>query len=292
LTEKMMDLTNINDIKALLARHGFRFSKSMGQNFLTAAWVPEDIADSAGIDKDTGVLEIGPGIGCLTEQLSMRAGKVVSVEIDKALKPVLRETLGGCENVEIVFDDVLKVDIPSLLDEKMPGMRHVVCANLPYNITTPILMRFLQSGLPIRSITVMVQKEVADRFCAAPGDDAYGAVTAVLSYYGKATRLFTVSAGNFMPRPKVDSAVMQIRLYDTKPVVPQDEALMLNVVRAAFGQRRKTLLNALSSGLSSYGKQELTDAVQRCGLSPNVRGETMSIAQFAALADALCAART
>ena len=130
-----MDLTNINDIKALLARHGFRFSKSMGQNFLTAAWVPEDIADSAGIDKDTGVLEIGPGIGCLTEQLSMRAGKVVSVELDKALKPVLRETLGGCENVEIVFDDVLKVDIPSLLDEKMPGMRHVVCANLPYNVT-------------------------------------------------------------------------------------------------------------------------------------------------------------
>ena len=141
-----MDLTNINDIKALLARHGFRFSKSMGQNFLTAAWVPEDIADAAGLDKDTGVLEIGPGIGCLTEQLSMRAGKVVSVEIDKALKPVLRETLGGCENVEIVFDDVLKVDIPSLLDEKMPGMRHVVCANLPYNVTGPVISKLLEIG--------------------------------------------------------------------------------------------------------------------------------------------------
>ena len=157
-----MDLTNINDIKALLARHGFRFSKSMGQNFLTAAWVPEDIADSAGIDKDTGVLEIGPGIGCLTEQLSMRAGKVVSVEIDKALKPVLRETLGGCENVEIVFDDVLKVDIPSLLDEKMPGMRHVVCANLPYNVTGPVISKLLESGC-FDCVTVMIQREVARR---------------------------------------------------------------------------------------------------------------------------------
>ena len=173
-----MDLTNINDIKALLARHGFRFSKSMGQNFLTAAWVPEDIADSAGIDKDTGVLEIGPGIGCLTEQLSMRAGKVVSVELDKALKPVLRETLGGCENVEIVFDDVLKVDIPSLLDEKMPGMRHVVCANLPYNVTGPVISKLLEIGC-FDSVTVMIQREVARRICAKPGTGDYRSVHGV-----------------------------------------------------------------------------------------------------------------
>ena len=288
-----MNLTNLSVIRDVMARHGLQFQKQFGQNFLTNEAIPRHIAESAleNAAAPRYVLEIGPGIGCLTQELCDRADRVVSLEIDRGLIPVLEETMAGKDNFTLLSCDAMKADLAKIWQEYFHNQPVLICANLPYNITTPILMRFLQSGLPIRSITVMVQKEVADRFCAAPGNDAYGAVTAVLSYYGKATRLFTVSAGNFMPRPKVDSAVMQICLYDTKPVVPQDEALMLNVIRAAFGQRRKTLLNALSSGLSGYGKQELTDAVQRCGLSPNVRGETMSVAQFAALADALCAAR-
>ena len=225
-----MDLTNINDIKALLARHGFRFSKSMGQNFLTAAWVPEDIADSAGIDKDTGVLEIGPGIGCLTEQLSMRAGKVVSVEIDKALKPVLRETLGGCENVEIVFDDVLKVDIPSLLDEKMPGMRHVVCANLPYNVTGPVISKLLEIGC-FDSVTVMIQREVARRICAKPGTGDYGAFTVFVNWFAHPELLFDVQPGCFIPQPKVTSSVIRLTRRSEPPAEVKSEAMFMRVER-------------------------------------------------------------
>lgn len=283
-----MDLTNINDIKALLARHGFRFSKSMGQNFLTAAWVPEDIADSAGIDKDTGVLEIGPGIGCLTEQLSMRAGKVVSVELDKALKPVLRETLGGCENVEIVFDDVLKVDVPALLEEKMPGMRHVVCANLPYNVTGPVISKLLESGC-FDSVTVMIQREVARRICAKPGTGDYGAFTVFVNWFAQPELLFDVQPGCFIPQPKVTSSVIRLTRRSEPPAEVKSEAMFMRVVKAAFAQRRKTLLNALSAGFGEMSKETVEKCLTDSGFDPKVRGEVLSIGEFAKIADAFCA---
>lgn len=283
-----MNLTDYRDITALLQRHGFRFSKSMGQNFLTAAWVPEDIADAAGLDERTGVLEIGPGIGCLTEQLSMRAGKVVSVEIDKALKPVLRETLGGCENVEIVFDDVLKVDIPSLLDEKMPGMRHVVCANLPYNVTGPVISKLLESGC-FDCVTVMIQREVARRICAKPGTGDYGAFTVFVNWFAQPELLFDVPPGCFIPQPKVTSSVIRLTKCAEPPAEVKSEAMFMRVVKAAFAQRRKTLLNALSAGFGEMSKETVEKCLTDSGFDPKVRGEVLSIGEFAKIADAFCA---
>ncbi len=281
-----MELTNINDIKALLARHGFRFSKSMGQNFLTAAWVPEDIADAAGIDGDTGVLEIGPGIGCLTEQLSLRAGKVVSVELDTALRPVLAETLAGRDNVEIVYGDVLRLDIPSLLDEKMPGMRRVVCANLPYNVTGPVISGLLKCGC-FDSVTVMIQREVARRICAQPGTGDYGAFTVFANWYAQPEPLFDVSPDCFIPQPKVTSSVIRLNCRKTPPAGVKSEELFMRVVRAAFAQRRKTLLNALSAGFGELSKESIEKCLESCGIDPRVRGEMLSIGEFVKIADAL-----
>ena len=195
-----MELTNLRQVQALLQRHGFRFSKSMGQNFLTAAWVPERIAEEAGLDQNTGVLEVGPGVGCLTEQLSLRAGKVLSVELDKALKPVLAETLAGRENVTVIFGDVLRQNLPALVSEHFPGLRPVVCANLPYNVTSPLLAAFLEAGC-FETITVMIQKEVAQRLCARPGTAAYGAFTVFVNWYAEPEMLFDVSPGCFVPQP-------------------------------------------------------------------------------------------
>lgn len=282
-----MDLTNINDIKMLLSRHGFRFSKSMGQNFLTAAWVPEDIADAAGLDEHTGVMEIGPGIGCLTEQLSMRAGKVVSVELDTSLRPVLAETIGERANVEVVYEDVLKINIPELLDEKMPGMRHVVCANLPYNVTGPVISRLLKSDC-FECITVMIQREVARRICAKPGTGDYGAFTVFVNWYAQPEMLFDVPPGCFIPQPKVTSSVIRLNCRKAPPVEVKSEAMFMRVVRAAFAQRRKTLLNALSAGFDELSKETVEKCLLNSGFDPKVRGEVLSIGEFAKIADAFC----
>ena len=280
-----MNLCDYNAIRELLGRHGFHFSKSMGQNFLTAAWVPEDIADAAGLDERTGVMEIGPGIGCLTEQLSMRAGKVVSVELDTALRPVLAETLAGRENVEIVYDDVLKLDIPKLLDEKMRGMRHVVCANLPYNVTGPVISKLLKCRC-FDSVTVMIQREVARRICAKPGTGEYGEFTVFVNWYAKPEMLFDVPPGCFIPQPKVTSSVIRLDCRETPPAEVKSEAMFMRVVRAAFAQRRKTLLNALSASFGELSKEQVEKCLLDSGIDPKVRGEVLSIGEFAKIADA------
>lgn len=281
-----MNLTDINEIRALLSRHGFRFSKSMGQNFLTAGWVPEDIAEGALLDENTGVLEVGPGVGCLTEQLSKRTGKVLCVELDKSLKPVLAETLAGCDNVEIIFGDVLKQNLPELVREHLGGLRPVVCANLPYNVTTPLLTAFIEAGC-FDSITVMIQREVARRICAPAGTADYGAFGIFVQWYAEPELLFDVPPHCFVPAPKVTSTVVRLRVRKAPPVAVQDEKLLFTVVRAAFNQRRKTLINALSAGVPGCDKARAAAAVAACGLDARVRGETLSLAQFAALSDAL-----
>ena len=286
-----MNLTDYNEIRALLARHKFRFSKSMGQNFLTAAWVPEDIAASAGLDEHTGVLEVGPGVGCLTKELSECAGKVVSVELDKALKPVLAETLADCENVEVVFGDVLKQDLPALVEERMPGMRHVVCANLPYNVTSPLLTAFLEAKC-FETVTVMIQREVARRICAGPGSADYGAFGIFVQWHAAPELLFDVPPSCFVPQPKVTSSVIRLTRREKPPVPVRDEALLFRVVRAAFNQRRKTLVNALSSQLPELEKGQVEEILVSLGFDPRVRGEVLDIAGFAAISDKITEIKT
>ena len=286
-----MNLTDYNEIRALLARHKFRFSKSMGQNFLTAAWVPEDIAASAGLDEHTGVLEVGPGVGCLTKELSERAGKVVSVELDKALKPVLAETLADCENVEIVFGDVLKQDLPALVEERMPGMRHVVCANLPYNVTSPLLTAFLEAKC-FETVTVMIQREVARRICAGSGSADYGAFGIFVQWHAVPELLFDVPPSCFVPQPMVTSSVIRLTRREKPPVPVRDEALLFRVVRAAFNQRRKTLVNALSSQLPGLEKGQVEEILVSLGFDPRVRGEVLDIAGFAAISDKITEIKT
>ena len=281
-----LDLCNYGQLRALLDAEGFHFSKSMGQNFLIDASVPERIADSASLDAHTGVLEIGPGVGALTQQLCLRAGAVTAVELDGSLAPLLEKTVGTHENLQIVFGDVLKTDLPALLERTMPGLRHVVCANLPYNVTTPVLTMLLESGL-FESITVMIQREVARRICAEPGTGEYGAFSVLCRYHADCRALFDVSPSCFTPQPKVWSSVIRLTPWREKPVQPQDEALYFRVVRAAFGQRRKTLVNALSAGFGGLSKPELARAVEEAGFAPTVRGETLSPADFAKLADTL-----
>ena len=278
-----MELTNSKDIRELLGRHGFRFSKSMGQNFLTAAWVPENIAEGALLDENTGVLEVGPGIGCLTEQLSKRAGKVLAVELDKALKPVLAETLRDCGNVELIFGDVLKQDLPTLVKEHLPGLRPVVCANLPYNVTSPLLTAFLRADC-FDSITVMIQREVARRICAGPGSGDYGAFGLFVQWHTEPELLFDVPPSCFVPQPKVTSSVIRLRRRERSPVPVEDEKLMFKIIRAAFNQRRKTLLNALSSGLG-LNKDETEQILEKCGFDTRIRGEILDIGSFAKISD-------
>lgn len=282
-----MNLTDIRDIKALQARHGFRFSKSMGQNFLIADWVPREIADAAGLDERCAVLEIGPGIGCLTQQLARRAGRVAAVELDASLLPVLGETLADCPNAEIIPGDVMKLDLGSIVSDRFSGFTVKVCANLPYNITTPVLTRLLESGC-FQSITVMIQKEVAERICAAPGDPACGAFSLFCQYYARCKLLFEVLPDCFFPAPKVTSAVIQM-VPLPEPPVPGDRDAIFAVVKAAFAQRRKTLLNALSAAYGSrFSKEQLRHIILDCGLPETVRGERLSLEQFSALSIALC----
>ena len=281
-----MNLTNPTELKALLGRHGFRFSKAMGQNFLIAAWVPERIALEAGIDEGTGVLEVGPGVGCLTHELAQYAGRVLAVELDERLRPVLRETLADCENAEVIFGDVLKQDLPALVKEHFPGLRPVVCANLPYNVTSPLLTAFLEAGC-FETVTVMIQREVAKRLCAKPGTADYGAFTVFTQWHAEPEILFDVSPGCFLPAPKVTSSVVKLTVRKAPPAEVQSEKRFFAVVRAAFNQRRKTLVNALSSGLSGFTKEQIAQAIADCGLDEKVRGEALGIAEFARLSDRL-----
>ncbi len=277
-----MDLCNINQIKALLARHGFRFSKSMGQNFLVADWVPQDIAAVSGAGAGTGVLEVGPGIGPLTRQLAGRADRVVSVELDRSLLPILAETLRDCPNAEVMPGDILKTDIPALAREKFQGLTPIACANLPYNITTPAITALIEAGC-FASITVMIQREVAKRICAAPGTADYGAFSVYCQYHTAPELLFEVPPDCFIPAPKVTSAVVRM-VPRPAPAEVDDPDHFFRVVRAAFALRRKTLLNSLSAGLGGqYTKETLSQAIAACSLPADVRGERLSIPQFAQL---------
>lgn len=281
-----MDLCNIQDIKALLARHGFRFSKSMGQNFLIESWVPRDIAEASGAGPGTGVLEVGPGIGPLTRELARRADRVVSVELDRSLLPILAETLAGCPNAQVCPGDILKTDIPGLVRERFAGLTPLACANLPYNITTPAITALIEAGC-FASITVMIQREVARRICAAPGTADYGAFSVFCQYYTRPELLFDVPPECFLPAPKVTSSVLRMVPCPPPPEV-DDEAHFFRVVRAAFAQRRKTLVNSLSAVLGTQlSKEELVSRVLSCGLPENIRGERLSISDFAALSKAL-----
>ena len=280
-----MNLTDYNEIQELLHRHGFRFSKSMGQNFLTASWVPADIADSAQLDSDTAVLEIGPGVGCLTEQLAARAGKVLSVELDRSLEGVLRETMAAYDNVEILFGNILKQDIPALVREHFGGMRAVVCANLPYNVTSPVLTALIRSDC-FETITVMIQREVARRICAAANTPDYGAFSLFVQWYTRPELLFDVPPHCFHPQPKVTSSVIRLTRRREKPFAVSDEQLLFQIIRAAFNQRRKTLANALASGLGCE-RALIEQALENCGFDIRIRGEALDLGSFVALTDEL-----
>ena len=279
-----MDLCNINEIKSLLARHGFRFSKSMGQNFLIADWVPREIAKASGAHPDAGVLEIGPGIGCLTRELAGRAGKVVSVELDRSLLPILEETLTDRDNVEIVSGDILKLDIRQTTLE-MPWLSgFAACANLPYNITTPAITALIEAKC-FFAITVMIQKEVAKRICAQPGSKDYGAFSVYCQYHTDPEILFEVPPDCFIPAPKVTSAVVRM-VPRPAPAEVDNPDHFFRVVKGAFALRRKTLSNSLSASPGT-SREEVAQAIARCGLPPDVRGERLSIPQFAQLSRAL-----
>ena len=281
-----MNLTDYRDITALLQRHGFRFSKSMGQNFLTAAWVPQQIAAESGITAADGALEIGPGVGCLTAELAKAAGRVTAVELDERLRGVLGETLADFDNVSVVFADALKADLPAICAETLGERPWKVCANLPYNVTTPLITAFLEAGC-FESVTVMIQKEVAQRLCAAPGTGEYGAFSVLVQWYAEPKLLFDVPPHCFVPQPKVTSAVVRMDRSAAPPASVDDEKLFFRTVRAAFAQRRKTLSNALRSAFSELDRAAIESAMEETGLPPAVRGETLSIAQFAALSNAL-----
>lgn len=280
-----MDLCDRREIQALLERHGFRFSKAMGQNFLIEGWVPRDIADACGADERTGVLEIGPGIGPLTSQLAQRAGKVVSVELDQRLYPVLRETMAGADNFTLIEGDAMKLDFPQVAAEYFPGLRPILCANLPYNITTPLLTKCVESRC-FDSLTVLIQKEVAQRICAVAGTAEYGAFTVLMQYYTAPELLFTVPPTCFLPAPKVTSAVIRCPVRKAPPVDVVSESALWRTVKAGFALRRKTLVNSLQTGYR-LPKEQLAEIVTSCGLSPTVRGERLTLADYAQLTNAL-----
>lgn len=280
-----MDLCNRRNIEALLARHGFRFSKSMGQNFLIEDWVPRDTAEACGADESIGVLEVGPGIGPLTRELAKRAGKVVSVELDHRLYPVLAETMAGFDNFTLVEGDIMKQDLSALVAEHFDGLRPVLCANLPYNITTPLLTNCVKAGC-FTSITVLIQKEVAQRICARPGSAEYGAFSLLMQYYTVPELLFTVPNTCFVPMPKVTSAVIRCITREKPPVSVRSEAMLWRTVKAGFALRRKTLVNSLQTGFS-LSKPELARILNDCGLAADIRGERLALQEYARLSDAL-----
>ncbi len=278
-------LTDMGYIRSLLERHGFRFSKKLGQNFLINPSVCPRMAEACGCTPETGVLEIGPGFGVLTRELSLRAGKVVAIELDDRLLPVLAETLAGRDNVEIVSGDCMKLNLAELLRDRFGDRPVAVCANLPYYITSPILMNLLESRLPVTGITVMVQKEAAQRLCARPGTREAGAVTLAVQYYAQAETLFSVSRGSFMPAPNVDSAVIRLTVRREPPCAVRDEKQLFRLIRAGFGQRRKTLPNSLSA--AGFSREAILAALVASEISPTARAEELTLEQFAALSDHL-----
>jgi len=281
-----MNLTNINDIKSLLGRHGFHFSKSMGQNFLIESWVPHDIAEAADLNENCGVMEVGPGIGPLTQQLATRAKKVAAIELDRDLLPILGETMAPYPNVEIVPGDAMKLDFKELTEARFPGLTVKACANLPYNITTPIITKMLESGC-FKTITVMIQREVAKRICAAPGDPDCGAFSLFCQYHAECELLFEVPPECFIPAPKVTSAVIRLTPRSAPPV-KADENALFSVIKAAYAQRRKTLLNGLTAAYGSkFSKDELRQAIVDCGLQDTIRGERLTLQDFANLSNIL-----
>ena len=279
----MVNVCDLQVMKPLLSEHGFHFSKAKGQNFLIAPWVPQSIAEQAGVDETAGVLEIGPGIGPLTQQLCLRAGKVCAVEVDQRLKPILDITVGEFDNLEILWEDVLKLDIPALVEEQFPGLRPMACANLPYYITSPILIALLEAEC-FDSVTVMVQKEVAQRIAAVPGSSDYGAFTVFCQYYAEPKLLFEVPAHCFVPQPQVTSAVIQLRARKEQPWDISDPELFFRVVRASFAMRRKKLSNGLASGFPELGKTGAAEVIRAAGFDDNVRGENLGIPEFAKIA--------
>ena len=282
-----MDLCDRKDIQSLLARHGFHFAKSLGQNFLIRGDVAEAIAD-AGCIPGCGVLEVGPGIGALTVQLARRAEKVVSVELDKRLPPVLAETMADCDRFTLIEGDVMKLSLAAVAAEQFQGLEPVLCANLPYNITTPFLTECVRAGC-FRQLTVLIQKEVAQRICARPGTGEYGAFTVLMQYYTEPELLFEVPNTCFMPPPKVTSAVVRCVTRRERPVRVVSEEAFWRTVRAGFALRRKTLVNSLQTGWQ-LPKERLAGIVESCGLPPTVRGEALGLEEYARLADALAAA--
>ena len=264
----------------------FKKKKQYGQNFLTNSAIPKRIAEESGINKEDCVIEIGPGFGILTRELSAVAKKVVAIEIDTELMDILPEKLSDCDNVKIINSDILKIDIRKLIKEEFDGENICVCANLPYYITSDIVMTLLEGEYGFKTITVMVQKEVAERFCSKAGDDNYGAITATIGYYASVKRLFTVKAGSFDPKPKVDSAVIRFDVYKEPPVTPKDKRIFFKVIKAAFAQRRKTLANSLSSFFGNeLTKQQITDIIKNTGLSDTIRGEELDISKFSIISD-------
>lgn len=279
----MQNLTDISTIRDLFERHGFHFSKTLGQNFLINPSVCPRIAEQGGADADTGVIEIGTGVGVLTAELAKRAKKVVAIEIDQRLLPILDETLSEFDNVKIINADVLQLDLRQLIQEEFEGMEVVVCANLPYYITSPIIMGLLEQRLPIKAITVMVQKEAAVRLCAKPATREVGAVTIAVRYFSEPKQLFRVSRGSFLPAPNVDSAVIRLDVHQNAPQTAEDEKVFFQTVRASFSQRRKTVANAVSAVLG-IDKTQLVSAMQERGLKPAARAEELTMEQFLILA--------
>ena len=277
-----MELSNIGTIKDILNRHGFSFSKSLGQNFLVNPGIAPKMAAQGGASEGVGALEIGPGIGVLTKELAKLADKVVAVELDQRLLPVLEETLAEHTNVEVIHGDILKINLPELVKEKFAEKDIVVCANLPYYITSPVIMLLLESRLPFKSITVMVQKEAAERICAPVGSREAGALTVAVAYYARAVRLFNVSRGSFMPPPNVDSSVIRLDILEKPPIEVEDEAGFFRMVKAAFGQRRKTALNAISAGMG-LPKERVARAIEAAGFDESVRAEKLKLEELAAI---------
>ena len=282
----MSKLSNIGTIKDILNRYGFTFSKALGQNFLINPSVCPRIAELGGARPGAGVIEIGSGIGVLTEELAQRADKVVCIELDSRLMPVLDETLAGYRNIKIINEDVLKVDLQKLIADEFAGMEVAVCANLPYYITSPIIMSLLEQRLPISSITVMVQKEAAVRICAKPGSRECGALSLAVSYYSEPKQLFSVSRGSFMPAPDVDSAVIQLDVFSQPPITPISEKALFALMKGAFSQRRKTLPNTLNSTLK-IPKDQILDVLGQLQIKPTARAEELTLKQFGQIADIL-----
>lgn len=282
----MENLSQISTIKTILEKHGFSFSKALGQNFLINPSVSPRMAEMSGADENTGVIEIGPGIGVLSVELAKISKKVISIEIDKRLIPILSETLKDFDNIQVINSDILKLDLSKLIEDNFKGMDIVVCANLPYYITTPIIMKLLEERLPIKSITVMVQKETAQRLCAEAGTREVGAVTIGLRYYSNPEILFNVSRESFMPSPDVDSSVIKLNVHDNPPINVLDEKFFFRLVKSCFSKRRKTITNCITSDFN-ISKQELTELLEQCGLSKSIRAEQLTMKDFEVISNTL-----